>query len=292
MSIIAPSGPASSAAAGNLPGSAAPSDPGSHSAPTTDWRSSLPEDIRGNPALASYKDIASLAKSHIHAQSFIGADKIVIPGKDATAEQRVEFFKRLGRPDDAKGYEFKAPEGVDAASVSEERLNSWRGRLHELGLTKSQGEALINAYAGEEFAAIAESKKLREDRLAADQVACQKLFGDKYDENINFVRIALGEFASDDLYKTIDEAGLSNNPHFVKAFADIGRKLAGDGRPMGTSSHSLGGSIGSPEQAQLEITRMQNDPAVTAALMDRSNPRHHEVVARRGELFKMAFPRE
>ena len=41
-------------------------------ADTADWRASLPEDIRGAKALESVKDVDSLAKQFLDAQSHIG----------------------------------------------------------------------------------------------------------------------------------------------------------------------------------------------------------------------------
>ena len=41
-----------------------------------DWRSSIPEEIRGHKSLDHINDVGALAKSYVHAQSMIGADKI------------------------------------------------------------------------------------------------------------------------------------------------------------------------------------------------------------------------
>jgi hypothetical protein len=48
---------------------------------------SLPEDLRMEPSLRNFTDPASLAKSYVHAQRMIGADKIPLPGKTATGRR-------------------------------------------------------------------------------------------------------------------------------------------------------------------------------------------------------------
>lgn len=260
MSILAPTGQSSTPPAGSPApeGSAPGSGAGSQQQAPADWRASLPEDIRGHQALASYKDINALAKSHIHAQSMIGADKLVLPGKDATAEQRAEFYTKLGRPPAADGYEFKLPEGLSQDKLNMERLNGWRARFHEAGLTKAQGDSILSQFLSEEQGvAVAQAKSL-EERLASDERVTKQKFGVKYDETINFVRLALNEFATPELYSAIESAGLGNNPAFVEAFAKIGQQLAGDGQPRGFgASNTTGGGVSSPEQAQAALAQIQ-----------------------------------
>ena len=44
----------------------------------TDWRSTLPDDIKADESLKHIQDVPSLAKSYIHAQKMVGSDKISI----------------------------------------------------------------------------------------------------------------------------------------------------------------------------------------------------------------------
>ena len=52
-----------------------------------DWRASLSDDIRNDPSLASIQDVNGLAKSFIHGQRMVGADKVVIPKDDASPDE-------------------------------------------------------------------------------------------------------------------------------------------------------------------------------------------------------------
>ena len=52
-----------------------------------DWRDSIPEEIRGHSSLEHINDIGALAKSYVHAQQMVGADKVALPGKSATADE-------------------------------------------------------------------------------------------------------------------------------------------------------------------------------------------------------------
>ena len=50
----------------------------------TDWKASLSDEIRADKSLENIKDIESLAKSYVHAQKLVGAEKIPVPNKHAT----------------------------------------------------------------------------------------------------------------------------------------------------------------------------------------------------------------
>ena len=83
----------------------------------SDWRTSIPEEIRGHKSLEHIQDVGALAKSYVNAQSMIGADKVAIPGKHATDEDWGEVYRRLGRPDTPDGYELnnEMPEGAQSS---------------------------------------------------------------------------------------------------------------------------------------------------------------------------------
>ena len=60
-----------------------------------DWRASLSDDIRNDPSLASIQDVNGLAKSFIHGQRMVGADKVVIPKDDASPDEMNDFYNTV-----------------------------------------------------------------------------------------------------------------------------------------------------------------------------------------------------
>ena len=119
----------------------------------TDWRESLPEDIRGNAALANVKDVGDLANQFVNAQSFLGSS-IRIPSENASDEDRQKFYDKvlnhapnlmpkpnkddpaavaavyaaLGRPADPDSY------ALEGAELSPEMKKA----AHDAGLTPDQ----------------------------------------------------------------------------------------------------------------------------------------------------------
>lgn len=153
-----------------------PDDPKNGQPDPSAWRSGLPEDLKTNPAMQDFKDVASLAKAFVETKAYVGA-AIRPPGPDAKPEDRLEFiaklrerapelllipegddeasklardvaWERLGRPKEAKGYALPAD-----LELPEEHLEALRKEAAEEGLTKEQftrrarrfGEALVTA---------------------------------------------------------------------------------------------------------------------------------------------------
>ena len=67
----------------------------------TDWKASLSDEIRNEKSLENISDIESLAKSFVHAQKLVGADKIPVPNKFATEDDWNKVYEKLGRPKSA-----------------------------------------------------------------------------------------------------------------------------------------------------------------------------------------------
>ena len=83
-----------------------------------DWRASLSDDIRHDPSLASIQDVNGLAKSFIHGQKMVGADKVVLPKEDASPEEMNEFYNRLGRPEKYEISRPDLPQGLESVSYT------------------------------------------------------------------------------------------------------------------------------------------------------------------------------
>ena len=79
---------------------------------------SLPEDLRGEPSLKNFTDAGSLAKSFVHAQRMIGAEKLPLPGKSATEDEWNTIYSKLGRPDSAADYQVEGVQNLEAEEIS------------------------------------------------------------------------------------------------------------------------------------------------------------------------------
>jgi hypothetical protein len=79
-----------------------------------DWRSSIPDDIRGEKSLADIKDVGALAKGYVESQKMIGRS-IRIPGKDA---EKTDFDAFYGKLREVPGVVYM-PDGADEAAMGD-----------------------------------------------------------------------------------------------------------------------------------------------------------------------------
>ena len=153
--------------------------------PTTSWRDSLPEDMRSEksfetiPGTTVEEALPNLAKQYLNAQQMVGADKLVIPGENATPEQTNEFFTKLGRPAEAKDYEMVLPEGLDESTLDTAQIDKWKDRFHEAGISAKVAKEFLSQHISEEFARNQQAQQGVADQLQSWELEAKETFGDK-----------------------------------------------------------------------------------------------------------------
>lgn len=218
------------------------------------WRELLPEEIRNEPSLQNIKHFGALAKSYVHAQKAIGANKVAIPGKDATEEEKSSFFSAIGRPETADNYEFaRAAELPQEIGFDEELMKGFREEAFRIGLTQEQFNAAVNYEAKVVAARLAQQREAADREYAETYSKLKAQYGARCDEVIAQCNKAVQTFG---LAEVLTEHGLLNNYDFIQALAGIGERI---------SESKLKGDPGSavaPDAASrlAEITGNLDDP--------------------------------
>ncbi len=188
-----------------------------------DWRSGIPEEIRGHRSLESIKDIGALAKSYVNAQSMIGADKVVVPSRTANDDQWNEFYSRIGRPEEPSQYTIEAGE-----SDLPEMVDWFRSTAHELGLNDRQATDLFTKY--NEFADGINSQGLvdREAYIAQTETDLRQEFGEAFEDRLENGRVIVEQFGMPDIMEAelADGTLLGDHPEFIKMVAGIGEFIS------------------------------------------------------------------
>jgi hypothetical protein len=260
-----------------------------------DWRSSLPEELRGEKVFESIKGKdwneagPVLAKNYVNAQRLVGADKVVLPTDKSSPEEIAAFRSKLGVPAKPEEYTFKLPEGMAETSLDKNRIDTWRKELHEAGIPKAAAERIMSKYIAEEHSARTGLAQAKQNEIQQHELALKQELGTKFDEKINFARYAVKEFGSEALVDMLDKTGLGSHPEVVKLFATIGEKL-GDDKARGTGGIRFDNQ--SKEGAQAALNEFNRNAEKTKALFDREHPQHDAVVKERAALFAAAFPSE
>jgi hypothetical protein len=263
----------------------------------TDWRSALPEALRGEKAFESIKGkdlneaLPELSKQFLHAQRMVGADKVVLPNDKSTPEEIKAFRTKLGVPENPDDYkDFKLPEGLTADKLDKERLTLWQKEMHEAGIPKSQAERLISKFLSEEHGHGQAQLQAQAKQIENWELQVKQEFGTKLDEKLNFSRWAVKEFGDPELVAVLDSTGLGSHPSVVKLLAKIGEQLADDKQRGFNSGGPRGGNL-TPESAQAALSAFNRDEAKQAALFKADHPQHEIVVKERQALFEAAFPK-
>lgn len=249
----------------------------------SDFRASLPEDLREHSALAPIQDVENLAKAYVNASSMIGKDKVVIPGAASSEDDWAQVYEKLGRPDAADNYALEPGEGAN-----EELVGWFKNTAHEIGLNNAQAQKLLSAY--NEMSG-SQNVDLEEVMVATQEQTIAELkteFGGKYEDHINNAGALLNQFGSEGLseMQMQDGSRLGDNPEFIKTIVSLADfisskvsedELVGMERTEGTMA---------PDDARSKLLEIERPDG---PLWDRNHPQHNEYVQERSRLYGFIY---
>lgn len=224
------------------------------------WRTHLPPEIRDSKSLDSIKSLQALASSFVSAQKMVGADKLAIPGKDATPEEWGRVFDALGRPKEATGYSALSGE---ACGLAPEQAKAVGETFWKEGFTDRQVSAIMDLYRQQTQA----TEQSADASRAAAEADLRKEWGLMYSQNL---RLADGMLSALGLREVMAGNPLLNDASFIKALAAYGAKVG---------EAKLADAAGEPARASVKerletIMGDKNHPYYNA-----SDPRHAAAVA-------------
>ncbi len=228
-----------------------------------DWRGKLAgEDKKFRKDLDRYTDEPAFAKAFQENRAkATDPRRLMIPGADATDDDRTAYAKARGIPDDPKKYEIKVkpPEGYEVTESDKSRLDALTARLHKRGGIHADPE-VVNAvhelyYAEQEEAqAIAQATATRQAELTKTQLA--KLWpGAENKRNMAFAQSAAEHFFGKEWTEIkdmqfVDGSLLGDNALFIQAMAKVGRLTMED--PVFTEAGRNGADPGKTLAAEKE----------------------------------------
>ncbi len=223
-----------------------------------DWRQRLPEEIRNEKCLDHMASVQALATSYVHAQKMVGANKVAVPGENATPEEWGKIYDALGRPQEASGYE--VPQGFQWAS--DEQRNGVLARFHAAGLSSRQAGEMLRLY-GE---TMEQAAGVLEDMRRASESELRREWGLSYDQNIRTATRALRAIGID---KALAGNACLNDAGFIRAMAEYGRSL-GETSLAGTGGNSAAGApsaldaiLSNPKDAYYDISSPSHNARVS-----------------------------
>ena len=256
--------------------------------PAASFQDSLPEDLRGNPSLKNFNDVGSLAKSYVHAQRMVGADKIPLPGNNSTDDDWSRVYDKLGRPADIKDYDVSLPE------IFED--DGFRKSIHAAGLNQKQAASVAQFMQSQTEAANGKLDAYREQAKLDTETELRAEYGKAFGEKVQraqatakYLLGSKGDPTSEDNIlgniRLADGRMLGDHPDIIRMFEAMSHEIAEDDLDGVTTESAM-----TPQDAQDEIDQLQADRK--GAYWNKHHPEHDKAVARVQELFAYVHPEE
>ena len=257
-------------------------------APAQSFRDSLPEALSTNPSLKNINDVGSLAKSYVHAQRMVGADKIPLPGSNSTDDDWIKVYDKLGRPADIKDYDVTMPDMFDG--------NGFRESIHAAGLNQKQAASVAQFIHSQSEAANEKLNAYHEQARLDTEAELRQEYGKTFDDKIkraqSTAKYLLGSkgdpSSKDNILGNIrlaDGRMLGDHPDIIRMFEAMSHEIAEDDLDGVTTESAM-----TPQDAQEEIDTIQADRS--GPYWNKHHPEHDKMVARVNELFEYVHPEE
>jgi len=249
-----------------------------------DWKSALPKELQEEPSLKLVRDINGLAKGYVNAQKLIGADKIVIPSKHATADDWKGVYQKLGLPADIKDYPLTIKEGV---TIDKDFTESFKKTAFEAGVLPKQAQALADWFGdvnkASEEQMLTQYKQEQGKRLEALKTE----WGAAFETKANHAKQVISELASPDLRTYLEDSGLATEPRLIQIFADIYSKFMKEDTAVGSRSNAQ--PVMTPKDADSEISKIMSQVGSHPYFI-KDHPGHAAAVAEMQHLYKLRNP--
>ena len=251
---------------------------------TQSFVDTLPEDIRSESSLQNFTDAGQLAKSYIHAQRMVGADKMPVPTNNFTDDDWKETFTKLGVPASPDKYDvnYNLQEGANDQPVKD-----FISHAHTLGLLPKQLQGVLDYYGNLEQSSLDNAQKDQELNRVNNETSLRKEFGLAYDKKLNQANDVFKNFFAEELaeVKLQDGTSIGNHPGFIKALATMSEKFSED--TISASQESAGGLL-TPQEAQKEVSKIMGDPKHPYWIKE--HPNHDAAVKEVADLNGMIHP--
>ena len=200
-----------------------------------DWTAGLPEEMKGYVQNKGFKDPSAVVESYRNFEKLMGVPQdrmIKLPEKAEDKAAWDSIYNRLGRPEKPEEYGIKGADGKDDPGAD------WaRKTFHELGLTRTQAEALYQKYAGFSADAIKAQESAMAMAAQTQEAELKKEWGAEFDQRAKVAKAAATKFGlSGEVIDAIEKSA---------GFAGIMKFLHNIGSSIGEDSFVTPGSKGS-----------------------------------------------
>lgn len=244
---------------------------------------SLSADVKSNPSMMKFEKSSNedIAKSYITLQNKISAKGLTAPNKNTPKEEVIAFWKELGRPDTADGYQLTLPQDLHKGITSTpESQKAFKGKCHELGFNSEQTQLLHSWYMTEVSNTMKQQDEADTKSVNESKTTLNAKWGTTYEGKLALANKVVNKFGSEKVLELF-EGGLGANPLVLEMMASIGDALSEDA--LGPGGKSMYGGL-TPDAAQAKKTEILANPDHA---YHKTGPGHKEAVEEMLDLNKI-----
>lgn len=204
------------------------------------WRKQLTPELQRNKSLDKFdgeSPISKLAAGYIEAEGRLGKS-ILVPGEDATDEERSDFLAKIRGVETKSDYELP---DVDVPEVAKSLIgdaDAFRERAFAMGWTKEQAAAQFQHEADILNRSLEMGQKVLAKKATDAKAELQAAWpGDDYEQNMTIAERAMKRFLSPDRVEELKAQGRGNDPNTWRDWHAVGKMLSD-----GTLGAGQGGS--------------------------------------------------
>lgn len=240
-----------------------PVTPESEATPSTEpqdqaWYGDLSDDtLKDWIKNKAYSTPNEAIKAHHHLEKFLGADKagrgVVVPKDDSPSEEWDSFYNKIGRPENAEGYELPVPEGS-----GKDFAEAMSKMMYESGIPKQAAHNLAKAWNEYQDQMLQQSNEQKESLELQQEANLKKEWGAAYEANVAQAKIAARAFGltGEQVQALQDTLGFDGTFKFIY---DLGSKTGEDKFIGGAYSKDNSQDAYSPADAEKEWSRLMSD---------------------------------
>ena len=265
--------------------------------------STLPDEMKTNPALLQTKDYNSLADQFINAQKTIGRKRLEAPTEEWTDENWNDFYGKLRPENDeyAIPEEVKLPaefpEGTQVPEFADETVQELVDFAGEMGLTQRQFDQLYARWAQMSLEGTQLTEQDSKQQLNNYRVSLEADWGDSFEKNIQNSRESFAAVSQEipELNELMQDPNLANHPGVLKLFNKLG-SMMGDALPAGGSN--IPGSFNNSVQgiqSQLQAIDMDYSDLILSnpsQLKVGDRQKRQQILEKRAQLYSQLYPQK
>lgn len=227
------------AAADNTPGGAS-GQGGNNSGQSGNnpgWRAGLPSDLRDHEAFRDKGTVGDLGRAYLEAQQKL-QNSVVVPGENATADEKKAFFDKLGVPKSSEEYTIND-------SDDGEFTNHFKSVAHQAGLTAQQASDLHAEILRFSNSRVEALKAQQTEKQQNWETTLKQEWGASYEQKDAAARRFM-LVAGAGLADALTETGALNDPRVRKGLYTLSQMISEDRLVSGSGQPSRSGGWNFP----------------------------------------------